>query len=45
MQAHQDLMNEFDWEPKDKQCTCKSLRVLTKNDEKFESFQENIEIF
>ena len=41
MQAHRDPMNAFDWADKTKQSTCKTLRVLTKNEENFEKFQEN----
>ena len=44
-QDHRDLMNDFDWAGKSKQPACKTLRVLTKNEENFENFQENIEIF
>ena len=45
MQDHQDLSNDFDWAGKIKQPACKILRVLTKNEENFENFQENFEIF
>ena len=45
MHAHQDLMNDFDWAAKTKQPACKTLRVWTKNEEHFESFQEKFEIF
>ena len=45
MQDPRDLMNDFDWELKTKQPACKPLRVWTKNEEIFENFQENFEIF
>ena len=45
MQDHRDLMNDFDWAGKTKQPACKTLRVWTKNEENFENFQENFEIF
>ena len=45
MQDNRDLMNDFDWPGKTKQAACKTMRVLTKNEEKFEKFQENFEIF
>ena len=45
MHAHQDLMNDSDWAGKTKQPACKGLRVWTKNEENFENFQENFEIF
>ena len=38
-------MNDFDWADKDKQAVCKTLRVWTKNEEIFENFQENLELF
>ena len=38
-------MNDFDCAAKTKQPACKPLRVWTKNEENFESFQENFEIF
>ena len=38
-------MNDFDWAGKSKQPACKNLRVWTKNEENFEKFQENFEIF
>ena len=41
MQSHQDLMGAA----KCKQPACKVLRVWTKNNENFENFQENFEIF
>ena len=44
-QDHRDLINDFDWAGKSKQPTCKNLRVWTKNEENFEKFQENCEIF
>ena len=44
-QDHRNLMNDFDWAGKTKQPTCKTLRVMTKNEENFENFQENFEIF
>ena len=45
MQDHRDLMNDFDWAGKSKQPACKTLRVWTKNEDNFEKFQENFEIF
>ena len=45
MQDHQDFMNDFDWAGKTKQHACRTLRVWTKNEEDFENFQENFEIF
>ena len=45
MQDHQDLMNDFDCGGKTKQPACKTLRVWTKNEENFENFQENFEIY
>ena len=45
MQDHRDLMNDFDCAGKTKQDACKTLRVWTKNEENFENFQENSEIF
>ena len=45
MQANRDLMDDFDWPGKSKQCACKTCRVWTKNEENFEKFQENFEIF
>ena len=45
MQDHRDLMNAIDWAGKSKQPACKTLRVWTKNEEHFERFQENFEIF
>ena len=45
MHAHQDMMKNFHWAAKCKQPTCKTLRVWTKNEENFEKFQENFEIF
>ena len=45
MQDNRDLMNDFDWACKTKQGACKIWRVWTKNEEKFEKFQENFEIF
>ena len=45
MQDNRDLMNDFDWTGKTKQPACKTLRVCTKNEENFENFQENFEIF
>ena len=45
MQYHQDLMNDSDWAGKIKQPASKILRVWTKNEENFEHFQENFEIF
>ena len=45
MQDHRDLMNVFDWIRKTKQAACKALRVWTKNEDNFENFQENFEIF
>ena len=44
-QDHRDLMNDFDRADKDKQAACKTLRVWTKNEEDFEKFQENFQIF
>ena len=38
-------MNDFDCADKAKQTACKTLRVWTKNEENFENFQENLEIF
>ena len=38
-------MNDFDWPGKSKQPAFKTLRVWTKNEENFENFQENFEIF
>ena len=38
-------MNDFDCARKTKQHACKTLRVWTKNEEKFENFPENCEIF
>ena len=45
MQDPQDLRNDFDLADKTKQPACKTLRVWTKNEENFEKFQENFEIF
>ena len=45
MQEHRDLMKDFDWAGKDKQAACKTLRFWTKNEENFENFQEDFEIF
>ena len=45
MQDHQDLINDFNWAGKIKQAACKTLRVWIKNEENFEKFQENFEIF
>ena len=45
MQDHRDLMKAFDCPDKGKQAACKTLRVWTKNEEIFERFQENFEIF
>ena len=45
MQDHPDLINDFNWAGKSKQPACKTLRVWTKNEENFEKFQENFEIF
>ena len=45
MHAYQDLMNDFDSAGKTKQTGCKTLRAWTKNEENFENFQENFEIF
>ena len=45
MQDHQDLMNDFDWASKSKQRPAQIFRVWTKNEENFENFQENFEIF
>ena len=45
MQVNQDVMNDFDWAGKTKQPACKTLRVWTKNEENFENFQENFDIF
>ena len=44
-QDHRDLMNDFDWAGKSKQGACKTRRVWTKNEENFEKFQANFEIF
>ena len=44
-QDHRDLMNDFDWGGKTRQRSCKTLRDWTKNEENFERFQENFEIF
>ena len=44
-QDHRDLMNDSDWAGKSKQPACKTLRVWTKNEQNFENFQENFEIF
>ena len=38
-------MNAFDWAGKIKQAACKTLRVWSKNEENFEKFQANFEIF
>ena len=38
-------MNGFDWAAKIKHPASKTLRVWTKNEEIFENFQENFEIF
>ena len=45
MQEHQELMNDFDCAGKTKHPASKTLRVWTKNEENFEKFQENFEIF
>ena len=45
MQGHRDLINDFDWACKSKQGASKTLRVWTKNEEIFERFQEDFEIF
>ena len=44
-QDHRDLMNDFDWLGKSRQRACKTLRVWIKNEENFENFPENFEIF
>ena len=44
-QDGRDLMNDFDWAGKTKQPACKTLRVWTKNEENFETFQQIFEIF
>ena len=43
MQAHRDLMNEYDWAAKTKQPACKTLHVWANNEENFENFQENFQ--
>ena len=45
MPDHQELMNAFHWDGKRKQSACNILRIWTKNEETFEKFQENFEIF
>ena len=45
MHARQKLMKYFNWAAKFKQPACKTLRVWTKNEENFENFQVNFEIF
>ena len=45
MQDNRDLMNDFDWAVITKQGACKTWRVWTKNEENFEKFQENFQIF
>ena len=45
MQDNRDMMNDFDWAGKTKQGACKTWRVWTKNEDNFENFQENFEIF
>ena len=45
MQAHQDLINDFNWRGKSKQPASKGLRFWTKSEENFERFQEKFEIF
>ena len=45
MQTPQELRNDFDWDRKNQNSPSKGLRVLTKNEENPERFQENFEIF
>ena len=43
--AYQNLMIDFDWAGKPKQPACTTLRVWTKNEENYEKFHKNVEIF
>ena len=45
MQAHRDLMKDFDWAAKTKQPACKTLLFWTKNEENFEKSQEILRFF
>ena len=45
MTDYQHLMNDFHRAGEFKIQACKVLRVWTKNEENFEKFQENFEIF
>ena len=45
MKEHQYMKYDFHRAGKIKKPACKTLRVWTKNEENFEKFQENFEIF
>ena len=45
MKDNQNLRNDFQQAGKIENPACKPLRVSTKNEEKFENFQDNFELF
>ena len=45
LKSHQYLMKDFHRAGKIKKPACKPLRISTKNEENFENFQENFELF